>query len=118
VIGRPEGVAVPPWTLAVAAMLSVQLEVLAAAVGLALLLPVLPFALEMLALRRMTSSAFGTLMALEPAMGLLLGLLVLAQQPSTASGMARHASHHGEVLQHGACWTPGRWGQRPRRWIS
>lgn len=56
--------------------------VLLAAAGLALLLPVLPYALEMLALRRMTHTAFGTLMALEPAMGLLLGLIVLSQQPS------------------------------------
>ena len=60
-----------------------SLEVLAAAAGLALLLPVLPYALEMLALRRMTPTAFGTLMALEPAIGVLLGLLVLAQQPSS-----------------------------------
>lgn len=52
------------------------------AFGLALLLPVLPFALEMVALRRMTQTAFGTLMALEPAFGLLLGLIVLGQQPS------------------------------------
>lgn len=59
-----------------------SLEVLAAAAGLALLLPCLPYALEMLALRRMSHNAFGTLMALEPAMGLLLGLLVLSQQPS------------------------------------
>jgi inner membrane transporter RhtA len=56
---------------------------LVAAAGLALLLPVLPFALEMLALRRMTTSAFGTFMALEPAIGLTLGLLVLHQAPST-----------------------------------
>ncbi|MFC4903890.1 EamA family transporter [Kocuria oceani] len=56
--------------------------VLAAAAGLALLLPVLPFALEMLALRRMTPTAFGTLMAVEPAFGVLLGLLVLHQHPS------------------------------------
>ncbi|MHA7278125.1 EamA family transporter [Arthrobacter sp. MDT2-2] len=56
--------------------------VLAAAAGLAILLPVLPFALEMLALRRMTATAFGTLMALEPAMGLVLGMIVLHQQPS------------------------------------
>lgn len=56
--------------------------VLLAAAGLALLLPVLPFALEMLALRRMTPTAFGTLMAWEPAMGLLLGLIVLSQEPS------------------------------------
>lgn len=56
--------------------------VLLAAAGLALLLPVLPYALEMLTLRRMTPTAFGTLMALEPAMGVLLGLLVLSQEPS------------------------------------
>lgn len=54
-----------------------------AATGLALLLPVLPYALEMLALRRMTTTAFGTLMALEPAIGLSLGLFVLHQAPST-----------------------------------
>ena len=59
------------------------LGVLAAAAGLAILLPVLPFALELLALRHMTHHAFGTLMALEPAIGVLLGLLVLHQQPST-----------------------------------
>jgi inner membrane transporter RhtA len=57
--------------------------VLAAAAGLALLLPVLPYALELLALRHLTPTAFGTLMALEPAIGVLLGLLVLHQTPST-----------------------------------
>jgi inner membrane transporter RhtA len=56
--------------------------VLAVAAGLALLLPVLPYAFEMLALRHMTPTAFGTLMALEPAIGVLLGLLVLHQKPS------------------------------------
>lgn len=60
--------------------------VLAAAAGLAVLLPVLPFALEMIALRRMTPAAFGTLMALEPAFGVLLGLLILHQQPSAGQG--------------------------------
>lgn len=52
------------------------------AAGLALLLPVLPFALEMLALRRITRTAFGTLMSLEPAIGVTLGLIVLNQRPS------------------------------------
>src|SRR5690349_897356 len=56
--------------------------VLAAAAGLAILLPVLPFAFELLALRHLTATAFGTFMALEPALGVLLGLLVLHQQPS------------------------------------
>jgi inner membrane transporter RhtA len=43
---------------------------------------VLPFALEMLALRHLTPTAFGTLMALEPGFGVLLGLLVLSQTPT------------------------------------
>jgi inner membrane transporter RhtA len=59
-----------------------SVTVLAAAVGLAVLLPVLPYALELMALRRMTPNAFGTLMALEPAFGLLIGLVVLRQRPS------------------------------------
>jgi inner membrane transporter RhtA len=59
-----------------------SLGVIAASIGLALLFPVLPFALEMAALRRMTHAAFGTLMALEPAFGVLIGLLVLHQKPS------------------------------------
>lgn len=56
----------------------------AAAAGLAILLPVLPYALEMLALRRLTAPAFGTLMALEPAIGTILGLVVLRQHPDAA----------------------------------
>ena len=56
-------------------------EILLAGVGLAILLPVVPFALEMLALRRLTTTAFGTLMSLEPAIALLIGLVVLGQAP-------------------------------------
>ncbi|MCU0279465.1 MAG: EamA family transporter [Candidatus Nanopelagicales bacterium] len=56
-------------------------QVVLTAFGLALLLPVIPFSLEMLALRRLTTSAFGTLMALEPAFGLLMGVIVLSQIP-------------------------------------
>jgi len=55
--------------------------IVATAFGLALLLPVIPFSLEMLALRRLTTAAFGTLMSLEPAFGLLMGVLVLSQIP-------------------------------------
>ena len=58
--------------------------VIAAAIGLAILLPVLPFALEMTALRHMNPAAFGTLMSLEPAIGVVLGLIVLHQHPSAA----------------------------------
>ncbi|MFJ5675888.1 EamA family transporter [Streptomyces sp. NPDC093097] len=51
---------------------------------LAAVSPVLPFALEFLALRRLTTAAFGTLMSLEPAVALLIGLLVLGQTPGLA----------------------------------
>ena len=49
--------------------------------ALAVLNPVLPFSLEFLALRRLTTTAFGTLMSLEPAFALLAGLLLLGQVP-------------------------------------
>jgi inner membrane transporter RhtA len=42
---------------------------------------VVPFSLEMLALRRITAAAFGTLMALEPAIALVVGLVALGQIP-------------------------------------
>jgi inner membrane transporter RhtA len=53
--------------------------VLVACVGLAVLLPVLPYSLEMAALRRLPASTFGVLMSLEPGIGALLGFLVLGQ---------------------------------------
>jgi inner membrane transporter RhtA len=59
-------------------------EILLAGIGLALLVPVIPFTLEMLALRRLTTAAFGTLMALEPAFAMLVGFIVLAQYPGPA----------------------------------
>src|SRR3954451_10893487 len=52
-----------------------------AGIGLAVLVPVIPFALEMLALRRLTATAFGTLMSLEPAVALIVGLVGLHQTP-------------------------------------
>lgn len=53
--------------------------------ALALLLPVIPFSLEMLALRRLTTAAFGTLMCLEPAIALAVGLAILDQVPRPAA---------------------------------
>jgi len=50
-------------------------------VGLAILVPLVPFALEMLALRRLTTTAFGTLMSLEPAVALVIGFVALSQTP-------------------------------------
>jgi inner membrane transporter RhtA len=59
-------------------------EILVIGIGLAILLPVVPFALELLALRRLTTAAFGTLMSLEPAFAMIVGLVVLHQVPGPA----------------------------------
>lgn len=53
--------------------------------GLALLLPVIPFSLELLALRKLTAAAFGTLMCLEPAIALFVGFAILHQMPNPAA---------------------------------
>jgi inner membrane transporter RhtA len=60
-------------------------HLLLAGLGLALLLPVIPFSLEMYALRRLTTAAFGTLMCLEPALAVLAGLALLGQVPQALS---------------------------------
>jgi inner membrane transporter RhtA len=57
-------------------------ELLLIGIGLAVLLPVVPFILELLALRRLEAGAFGTLMALEPAFALTIGLVALHQTPA------------------------------------
>lgn len=62
-------------------------ELLVIGLGLAILLPVVPFALEMLALRRLTTGAFGTLMALEPAFALMVGFVFLQQVPNLLAGV-------------------------------
>ncbi len=60
-------------------------EVVLLGLGLAVLLPVVPFSLELLALRRLTTGAFGTLMSLEPAIAVLIGLLALHQVPGATA---------------------------------
>ncbi|MEU5884114.1 EamA family transporter [Spirillospora sp. NPDC047279] len=64
--------------------------ILVAGLGLAVLLPVVPFILEMIALRRLSTVAFGTLMSLEPAIATLIGLIFLHQVPGwlAAAGIA------------------------------
>ena len=48
--------------------------------GIALLSSLLPYSLELLALRRMTAQVFGTMLSLEPACAALAGLLILGQR--------------------------------------
>ncbi|MFE7563397.1 DMT family transporter [Kitasatospora sp. NPDC057500] len=55
------------------------LMLLLAVAGVSLLLPVIPYALEMTALRRMPQRVFSVLVSLEPAVSALVGLVVLGQ---------------------------------------
>jgi inner membrane transporter RhtA len=79
VAGLVATIAVGPWVLP-----RITPEILLSGVGLAILLPVVPFALELLALRRLTTAAFGTLMSLEPAFAMIVGLVMLHQVPGPA----------------------------------
>lgn len=91
--------------------------VLAISLSSAVLLPVIPHVLESWALRRLTSSSYGTLMSLEPAMGTMVGLVVLAQVPAmwqilgialvcaAGAGACRHGRRTGAHLSESG---PGR----------
>lgn len=67
-----------------------QGTVLAKGVAIAVLSSVLPYSLELLALRRLSAHVFGILLSLEPAVAALAGLLVLGQHlaPLQLAGMA------------------------------
>lgn len=68
----------------------ISVEVVLWGILLAVLTPVFPFALEMLALKRMNKRAFGTLMAVEPGVATAIGLILLFQIPNVfdAAGIA------------------------------
>lgn len=55
-------------------------EVLAKGLGIAVLSSVLPYSLELVALRRMTAQVFGIMLSLEPAVAAVAGLLILGQR--------------------------------------
>lgn len=80
-ISMPVAALVATVVAAPAVFAALTFELVLAGLGLALLLPVIPFALELSALRRLTAAAFGTLMSLEPAIALGVGLLLLGQVP-------------------------------------
>jgi inner membrane transporter RhtA len=56
--------------------------ILAGGLAVAMLSSLIPYSLEIVALRRLSSAAFGLLMSLEPAMAALAGVLVLRQSLS------------------------------------
>ena len=70
----------PAWHGLTAPGASPALLLLLTVAGVSLLLPVIPYALEMTALRRMPQRVFSVLVSLEPAVSALVGLLVLHQR--------------------------------------
>ncbi|MCW2288376.1 DMT family transporter [Leucobacter luti] len=80
-VSFPVAALVASFAITPAVLQHLSWPLLAAGLGLALLLPVVPFLLEFLALRRLSTSAFGTLMSLEPAIALMVGFLLLGQVP-------------------------------------
>ena len=69
---------------------------------------VLPYSLELLALRRLSAKVFGILLSLEPAFAALAGLLVLGQvlSPTQLVGMALVVAASALVLGLGARQKP------------
>jgi inner membrane transporter RhtA len=92
-----EGLAI---SLAVAALITLPLGiatggsdllapgVVLAGIGLALLVPLVPYAFELIALRRLPTALFGVIMSLEPAVAALLGFLILGQDLAAAGVVA------------------------------
>lgn len=68
-----------PFGVADAGTALIEPWILIAGLGVALLSSVVPYSLDLEALRRMPARVFGILMSLEPAMAAVIGLLVLSE---------------------------------------
>lgn len=73
------GLVVAPYGITTAGAEMLHPMVLAAGFGVALLSSVVPYSVELEALRRIPARVFGVLMSLEPAVAALCGLVVLGQ---------------------------------------
>jgi inner membrane transporter RhtA len=80
--------AVLPLGVAQAGMRLLQPTVLAIGLAVALLSSVIPYSFELVALRRVTARAFGILLAMDPAVAALAGLIVLGQHLSSTELVA------------------------------
>jgi inner membrane transporter RhtA len=83
-------------------------DVLTKGAAVAILSSVLPYSLELLALRQLSQRVFGILLSLEPAVAALAGLIVLGQRltPTQLVGMALVVVASGLVMGAGGRHTP------------
>jgi inner membrane transporter RhtA len=63
-------------------------HVVGGALGVALMSSLIPYSLELIALRRLTAYRFGLLMSLEPAVAALAGVILLSQPLTAVLGIA------------------------------
>ena len=77
-----------PFGVASAGSALLEPELLAAGFAVAVLSAALPWSLELEALRRMPAHVFGVLMSLEPAIGALVGFVVLGERIGTRAVVA------------------------------
>lgn len=98
--GRAHGTAASAWGMLIAALVVAPFgffmgdssafapRSLALGLVVAVLSSALPYTLEMVALRRLTTRAFGTLMSLDPAAAALAGLAFLGEQLTSTQWLA------------------------------
>lgn len=98
--GKVQGPSASTWGLFVAALLTVPVGIAAAGdrifaastlplgFAIAVFSSALPYTLEMVALRRLSSRTFGTLMSFEPAIAAFVGALLLREQLSVLQYIA------------------------------
>jgi inner membrane transporter RhtA len=77
-----------PFGLAAGGARLLDPRVLLIGLGVAILSSVLPYTLEMAALRRMPARTFGILLSLEPAVGAIVGALALREGLSSRAVLA------------------------------
>lgn len=98
--GRAHGAAASTWGMLIAAAAIVPIgvattgrallspAVLPIGIAVAVLSSALPYTLEMIALRRLSTKTYGTLMSLEPALAALAGLLLLHERLTLVQWLA------------------------------
>ena len=98
--GRAVGASASTWGLMIAALATVPIGIVGAGTqlvaptslplgfGIAIFSSALPYTLEMVALRRLSTKAFGTLMSFEPAIAAVAGALLLREHLTVVQYLA------------------------------